>query len=132
MPFQRGNNHGNRFAPGTSGNPAGKPVGSEHSKTRLRRLASILTTTENPITGEIGEFTALELMDAALIAKAMKGDVAAYREILDRLEGKPIQEQRVAATWSNTAELSELTPEQAAAIAAILNDESSAESDAAC
>ncbi len=34
---------------------------------------------------------ALDRMLAAIIAKAQEGDVAAFREIMDRVEGKPAQ-----------------------------------------
>lgn len=77
-----------RWKPGQSGNPAGKPKGTEHSSTRLRRLLDAVQKAKHPVTKQEEEFTTLELMDAALIARAMKGDVQAYKEILDRFEGK--------------------------------------------
>src|SRR5690348_4080797 len=72
-------------------NPKGKPKGVEHSKTRLKRLLELTQKMKNPVTGKEENFTIAEQMDLALIAKARKGDVLAYREILDRLEGKPKQ-----------------------------------------
>lgn len=79
------------FPKGVSGNPAGKPKGTEHSKTRLKRLLELVQKKKNPITGEEEEFSVLELMDMQMIAKALKGDQRAYQEIIDRLEGKPKQ-----------------------------------------
>jgi hypothetical protein len=83
------------FVKGQSGNPAGKPKGATHSSTRLRRLLELIQKKKNPVTGVEEEFSTLELMDAAQIAKALKGDSKAYEALLDRLEGKPVQTQQV-------------------------------------
>lgn|SRR6185312_3084772 len=79
------------FPPGKSGNPKGRPKGVQNSSTRLLRLLKLVQTKKNPISGKDEKFTLLEQMDMALIVKAAKGDVNAYREILDRFEGKPLQ-----------------------------------------
>ena len=86
------------FPKGVSGNPAGKPKGTEHSKTRLKRLLELVQKKKNPITGEEEEFSVLELMDMHMIAKALKGDQRAYQEIIDRLVGKPKQTSEVELT----------------------------------
>ena len=83
------------FEAGVSGNPAGKPKGTEHSKTRLKRILDLVQKKRNPITGEEEEFTVLELMDMQMIAKALRGDQKAYQEVIDRLEGKPKQTSEV-------------------------------------
>jgi len=85
------------FPKGVSGNPAGKPKGVEHSKTRLLRLLQLVTKVRNPVTGEDEEFTIAEQLDMKIIAKAMKSDIRAYQEILDRLEGKPKQTTDITA-----------------------------------
>ena len=77
-----------KWQPGKSGNPAGMKPGTQHSSTRLRRLLEAVQKAKNPVTKQEEEFTTLELMDAALIARALKGDVLAYREIIDRFEGR--------------------------------------------
>lgn len=76
------------FVKGQSGNPNGRPKGAQTSSVRLRRLLEIEQKKPNPVTKKEEKFTTLELMDAAVIAKALKGDILAYREILDRFEGK--------------------------------------------
>lgn len=75
-PFQKGENGG------------GYPKGVPNTKTRLKRLLEIIQEKTNPFTGVKEGFTVAEQMDVALIAKALKGDVRAYQEIMDRLEGK--------------------------------------------
>lgn len=72
-------------------NRTGRPKGTENSKTRLLRLLALTQIKKNPVTGKDEEFSVMEQMDMALVIKALKGDVTAYREILDRAEGKPMQ-----------------------------------------
>lgn len=79
------------FPPGVSGNPNGRPKGVENSKTRLTRLLALTKKKPNPVTGKLEDFSILELMDAALVKKALTGDTKAYQEILDRYEGKAVQ-----------------------------------------
>ena len=76
-------------------NPNGRPKGVLNSKTRLLRLLELVTTTKNPVTGEMEEFTIAEQLDMKIISKAMKGDIRAYQELLDRLEGKAKQTNEI-------------------------------------
>lgn len=80
-----------RFKPGKSGNPAGRPPGIPNARTRYLRLLQLTEKISNPVTGELEEFSIMEQLDMQIIAKARRGDIAAYKEIMDRLEGKPKQ-----------------------------------------
>jgi hypothetical protein len=80
------------FEKGQSGNPKGRPKGAISSKTILSRFLSLVEKgVKNPVTGEFEDMTVAEVMNLSIIAKARKGDLSAYREILDRLEGKAQQ-----------------------------------------
>jgi hypothetical protein len=66
------------FAPGESGNPAGRPKGSRPVTQQL-----IAALNENQ-----GDATKLRRVVNALIGRACEGDVQAIKEILDRVDGK--------------------------------------------
>jgi hypothetical protein len=83
-------------------NPNGRPKGVPNSKTRLLRLLELKTKVRNPVTGEDEEFTIAEQLDMKIIAKAMKGEIRAYQEIIDRLEGKPKQTSEVEVSGGMT------------------------------
>jgi len=77
-----------QFKKGISGNPLGKPKGILNSKTILERFLSCETVTTNPITGIEETLSYEEILHLKQIKKAMEGDLAAYKEIIERLEGK--------------------------------------------
>ena len=79
-------------------NPNGRPKGVPNSKTRLLRLLELVQTKTNPITGDKEEFTVAEQLDMVLINKAIKGDIKAYQEVMDRLEGKAKQSTELEVT----------------------------------
>lgn len=93
MPFEKGKsgNEATMFSAERQPEKQGRPKGALSSSTRLLRWLELEVETENPETGEMERSTLLEKMDAQIIKKALMGDIAAYREILDRVEGKPMQ-----------------------------------------
>ncbi len=80
-PFKKGQKEG-----------IGYPKGIPNAKTRLKRLLSIMIEKKNPLSGEIENASIADQMDISQIIKALKGDTAAYREVMDRHEGKVKQE----------------------------------------
>ena len=90
------------YPKGVSGNPAGKPKGVPNSKTRLLRLLELVQVKTNPITGEKEEFTVAEQLDLVVLQKAFKGDLRAYQELMDRLEGRAKQSTEIEVSGGMT------------------------------
>ena len=86
-------------------NPNGRPKGIPNSKTRLLRLLELVQVKTNPITGEKEEFTVAEQLDMMVLQKAFKGDLRAYQEILDRLEGRAKQTTDINANIQGSVQI---------------------------
>lgn len=84
-----------------SRNPNGRPKGSPNRATVLRKWLDIATKVKNPETGEMLEGTVEDRVAMALIAKAIKGDVQAIKEINDSLYGKAHQAIQVGGDPEN-------------------------------
>jgi hypothetical protein len=82
------------FQVGNPGGP-GRPKGVPNSKTRLLRLLELVQVKTNPITGEKEEFSVAEQLDLIVLQKAFKGDLRAYQELMDRLEGRAKQSAEI-------------------------------------
>ena len=89
------------FEKGKPGGP-GRPKGVPNSKTRLLRFLELVQLKTNPITGEKEEFTVAEQLDMMVLKKAFNGDLRAYQEILDRLEGRAKQTNEVEISGGMT------------------------------
>lgn len=80
MPFQKGNQLGRKFKPGESGNPLGRPKGES-----LVAILRQVLAERDPRTG----LTNGEMIVRALIKRARRGNIEAFRAIADRVEGRP-------------------------------------------
>jgi hypothetical protein len=76
------------YSPGQSGNPAGRPPGSRNRSTTARKWLDTPAKYTNPETGQKEEGTVEDRVVLGLIQKAMKGDAAAYRELMDSVYGR--------------------------------------------
>ena len=102
--FAPGNKLGNRFKPGESGNPEGRPKLTLLSEALREQLATVLPG--------VDERTIAEHIARSLVREAIKGNVAAAKEIADRTEGKPKQSVDVNASiydWREMAQAHGLT-----------------------
>jgi len=75
-----------QFKPGQSGNPAGKPKGSLNFSTKFK-IAIDKLGKKNKITGDELEEQIIQMA----IKKAREGDLGFYRDVMDRVYGKPQQ-----------------------------------------
>ena len=72
-----------QFKKGQSGNPKGRPKGSLNRSTIARKWLEATREGKNPLTGENEVLTQEDIITLALIRKAMDGDVAAYKALMD-------------------------------------------------
>jgi hypothetical protein len=76
-----------RFQPGVSGNPGGRP------KTRI--LAEMLSAIGNEIEPKSGKVF-FQVAAEALLRKVFRGDIGAFREFADRIDGRSTQHVELA------------------------------------
>jgi hypothetical protein len=81
--FTPGNKVGKQFAPGTSGNPLGRPKITKLTESLRQQIAET-----NP---DALEETIAQTIGKNLIKLAIGGDVQAIKEVFDRCEGRPKQ-----------------------------------------
>ena len=77
----------NTFKKGVSGNPSGRPKGSLNRKTVAREYLAFLQEEVNPLTGIKELLSNEDMITLALIHKAKKGDVNAYKGLMDSAYG---------------------------------------------
>jgi hypothetical protein len=78
--------------PGEIRNPNGRPKGSKNRSTIARKWLEVMQDTKNPITGELEKLSQEDLITLAMIHKARKGDVGAYKQLMDSGFGMPTQQ----------------------------------------
>lgn len=84
------------WKPGKSANPKGYPKGQLHTKTIIKYWLNMKEEIKNPLDPtKILKVKVIDTMTLGLITKARAGDVAAFRELMDRTEGKPIQSNKI-------------------------------------
>ena len=77
----------NRYKKGISGNPSGRPKGSLNRKTIAREYLAFLQEEVNPLTGIKELLSNEDMITLAIIHKAKKGDVNAYKALMDSAYG---------------------------------------------
>ena len=83
-------NEKGQLLPGSQLNPAGKPEGARHMSTLLREsLKSMVRLKDKE--GNVRELSTEQAIVEVLQKLAVKGDLRAIREVLDRIDGKPMQ-----------------------------------------
>ena len=102
-----------QFKKGQSGNPKGRPKGSKNVTTLIEEtLAAEIEYREK---GRTKRATAKELIVRKMCEKALKGDLRAARELLNRLEAA--EAKRSAASPAETASLEAIDAEDRAILA---------------
>lgn len=84
------------YKKGKSGNPAGRKKGSQSFKTIIDNFMKRDTNEVNEETGE--KLTYQETMVLEQMKKAMSGDINAFKELVDRSEGRAIQKTEIDQT----------------------------------
>ncbi len=72
-------------------NPNGRPKGSKNRSTIARQYLDLITKQKNGLTGEVEELSQEEMITLAMLVKASKGDVNAYKAVMDSAFGQPKQ-----------------------------------------
>ena len=77
-----------KFKKGESGNPSGRPAGSRNRSTIVKQWLEVKKRAKNPISNKEEELEIQDMIVLALINKALKGDVNAFKELMDSGYGK--------------------------------------------
>jgi len=77
-----------QFPPGKTGNPNGRPKGTRNRSTIVREWLEAIYSKTNPISGKTESLSIQDHMVISLIGKALKGDVQAFKELMDSGHGK--------------------------------------------
>lgn len=79
------------FKKGEVSNPAGRPKGSKNRATVVKELLEFASSQKNVLTGEQETLTQEQAITLAMLLKAGKGDVNAYKALMDSCYGAPKQ-----------------------------------------
>ena len=78
--------------PGTTLNPKGRPKGSRNRSTIIREVLELVEDIKNPVTGKEIKANQELVMTLAILNKARKGDIQAYKALMDSAYGAPLQQ----------------------------------------
>ena len=83
-------------------NPKGRGKGARNRKTIVSEWLMVEQEFKNPLTGTVETLSQADIMTLAIISKARKGDVVAFRELMDSGFGKntEVQETTLSVTTS--------------------------------
>ena len=76
------------WKPGEVTNPTGRPKGSKNKSTIARKWLEVEETALNELTGLEEKLTQEDLITLAVIKRAKKGDVKAYKELMNSAFGE--------------------------------------------
>ena len=79
------------FKKGEVSNPNGRPKGSKNRSTIVKELLEFASSQKNVLTGEQQTLTQEQAITLAMLLKAGKGDVNAYKALMDSCYGAPKQ-----------------------------------------
>lgn len=97
---------------GESGNPKGKPPGTKNFRDVLEKIMRTEMLAKDPFNGEMRMISNQELLMLKLVSIARSKstsikDLRAIETIMDRIDGKPIQVQKIEGL-NNDAEIKEI------------------------
>jgi hypothetical protein len=100
-----------QFPPGKTGNPNGRPKGTRNRSTIVREWLEAIYSKTNPITGKTETLQIQDHIVISLIGKALKGDVPAFKELMDSGHGKIIDGLDVTSKGESITSGEKLSPE---------------------
>ena len=93
-------------------NPNGRPKGTRNRSTIVREWLEANYKKVNPITGQIETLQIQDHLVISLIGKALKGDVPAFKELMDSGHGKIIDGLDVTSKGESITNGEKLSPEE--------------------
>lgn len=76
-------------------NMEGRPVGARSRSTIVKYWLETINKAQNQITGKSEDLSIADQITLAQVAKARKGDTAAYKELMDAAYGKLIEKAEI-------------------------------------
>lgn len=86
-----------KFGPGNIANPNGRPRREWTWATLIEDYADKKKQIKNKETGVVSEYTYRELVVKRLFTEAANGNMKAITEVIDRMDGKPVQETLISS-----------------------------------